>query len=760
MSASRRSCLTKVSANHVLFLAVTLVVCHTALVMTVRGQESLKWKWLHPTPQGNVLRWCKLWDANTWYAVGNEGTFIKTTDGGAHWNISYEAGNLLSPGNRLAAIHDAHFFDRNAGVLIGFWGTISRTTDGGQTFSRQQVVAEDTWQSLSFVNSTTGYMCGYITPAWSGRLMKTTDAGISWVPITSVPTAANVPFLSVSSPNDTLIVIGCSSGNIIRSTDGGNSWSSPINAGSQYYLDRMRFANRDTGFASGYGTFSVTTDGGITWTARTTGLPLNYSYLDVDIVRQESTLIVFLTGHDRYLYRSSNLGVSWDTVNFVGENQSALFSGLSSDFLNAEQFLTVGVSGMINMRSDAGRMSYTYAVKASGDVYDIWTDQETGRVITVGVPSPSGNDQILSSSDDGETWSVQPVNSGATFKSICMVEGTTTGYIAGSSGQVWKSGDGGESWTNVSFPSAANLEKVDFVNKDTGWVFGASGTIFKTTNGGINWVQQTASGVTASILSADMIDATTGWFVGGWTLNQNGTVCKTTDGGSTWVFQNADFGSFVDIFDIQMLDSNSGFLSGEYGRIRKTTNGGATWNTVLTPFTGYAHTKLNFTDMQNGFVSASGSFTMKTTNGGTTWQIDRTPTDMGIPDGRPLRMPFHSGGGGLGVTIFRYVDSTTVGVSLEWNGIVPSSYTLGQNYPNPFNPTTTIEFSLPQAGRVSLKVFDILGREVSTLVDEMDLNPGTMRSTFDASQLTSGVYFYSLIVDGEPKAANKMLLLK
>jgi hypothetical protein len=83
---------------------------------------------------------------------------------------------------------------------------------------------------------------------------------------------------------------------------------------------------------------------------------------------------------------------------------------------------------------------------------------------------------------------------------------------------------------------------------------------------------------------------------------------------------------------------------------------------------------------------------------------------------------------------------------------VPASFALYQNYPNPFNPSTRIPFSVPgsglpagQAGFVSLKVYDILGRDVATLVNE-NLPPGSYEVTFDASGLPSGVYFYRLTV--------------
>ncbi|MBX2992304.1 MAG: T9SS type A sorting domain-containing protein [Bacteroidetes bacterium] len=88
----------------------------------------------------------------------------------------------------------------------------------------------------------------------------------------------------------------------------------------------------------------------------------------------------------------------------------------------------------------------------------------------------------------------------------------------------------------------------------------------------------------------------------------------------------------------------------------------------------------------------------------------------------------------------------------------PSHLRLEQNYPNPFNPSTTIEFALPKAGIVSLKVFDIVGREVAILVNE-SMQPGYYRTQFNASALSSGVYFYH-IQAGDFSQTKKFVLLR
>jgi len=115
---------------------------------------------------------------------------------------------------------------------------------------------------------------------------------------------------------------------------------------------------------------------------------------------------------------------------------------------------------------------------------------------------------------------------------------------------------------------------------------------------------------------------------------------------------------------------------------------------------------------------------------------------------------FTQAGGMSANNVARWTPSAT---NVEQIGYeVPSNYLLSQNYPNPFNPSTTISFAIPNSEFVTLKVYDVLGREVATLVNE-NLNAGSYSYNFDASNLTSGVYFYKLQA-GRYSETKKMIL--
>ena len=107
--------------------------------------------------------------------------------------------------------------------------------------------------------------------------------------------------------------------------------------------------------------------------------------------------------------------------------------------------------------------------------------------------------------------------------------------------------------------------------------------------------------------------------------------------------------------------------------------------------------------------------------------------------------------------VYYNMESLITGITPISNEI-PSNFRLEQNYPNPFNPVTNIKFSIPKAGLVTLKVYDITGREVAELVNQ-SLNAGTFNYDFDASHLSSGVYFYRISSEGFTDV-KKMMLVK
>jgi hypothetical protein len=134
-------------------------------------------------------------------------------------------------------------------------------------------------------------------------------------------------------------------------------------------------------------------------------------------------------------------------------------------------------------------------------------------------------------------------------------------------------------------------------------------------------------------------------------------------------------------------------------------------------------------------------------------------TNRCISDTLSLFLPGGYGGAGVATDLFHITrGGTPVGVINPPVSGIPERFELSQNYPNPFNPRTTISFSLPKMSFVTLKVYDITGREVRTLINEIR-GAGRWEVVFDAGDLASGVYFYTLKAEGFEKT-NKMMLVK
>ena len=116
----------------------------------------------------------------------------------------------------------------------------------------------------------------------------------------------------------------------------------------------------------------------------------------------------------------------------------------------------------------------------------------------------------------------------------------------------------------------------------------------------------------------------------------------------------------------------------------------------------------------------------------------------------------YTGGNGRGDASVSYINVHILIYDITTE--IPSKYDLAQNYPNPFNPVTNLEFGISNLRFVTLKVYDMLGKEVSTLVNEKQ-SPGTYQVEFDAGSLTSGIYFYRL-TSGDFTDTRRMMMIK
>jgi len=392
----------------------------------------------------------------------------------------------------------------------------------------------------------------------------------------------------------------------------------------------------------------------------------------------------------------------------------------------------------------------------------------------------TGSGKLLHTINSGNNWTIvtpEPVDTLITWSdpalSLCFIN-PSTGWMIGTKGStsqwngavVYKTTNGGINWNKLTIPAYDAGIYIQFVDVNNGWImlFNTNFTgvgVHRTTNGGTNWNAITAP---ASGLPF-FIDNNSGWLMplsSGESSTTSDSIRKTTNGGLTWM---APWGTNAQVkFNaIHFSDINNGWAVGKNGLILKTTNGGSSWNYIT--YTGitsaYSSNTVFFLNANTGWIGTIDSVTqtgyvLYTNNGGSSWTW-QTPAIGGYSISS-IHF-FDALNGGLTTRNAQIFHTTNGGVKvINISTEVPSSFSLSQNYPNPFNPATVISFQLSVAGQVVLKVYDVMGREVQTLVNE-SLKPGTYEASFDGSQLTSGVYFYRLTTYNFSDTKN-MLLVK
>jgi hypothetical protein len=245
----------------------------------------------------------------------------------------------------------------------------------------------------------------------------------------------------------------------------------------------------------------------------------------------------------------------------------------------------------------------------------------------------------------------------------------------------------------------------------------------------------------------------------------NAAVWRSLNGGTTWTNIT---GSLPNRYPTRMV-TNPYKASEVYityggfgtGHLYKSTNAGTTW-VNLTNNLPDVPTQSVFVDplFPNNVYAGNDLGVYASTNSGLAWGEYKRGMPYSIvfdlsyvPTGRKLRAATH----GSGIWEIKLMSSPTA-IQNENEGI-PSSFKLYQNYPNPFNPVTSIKFDLPKNTDITLKVYDISGKEVKSLLNEYK-NAGSYSVNFDAGYLSSGVYFYQLKSGSKLLAARKMMLLK
>jgi photosystem II stability/assembly factor-like uncharacterized protein len=581
-------------------------------------------------------------------------------------------------------------------------------------------------------------------------LCRSTDGGSSWTPLDSLNTAGT-SVLCIVIDKAGYVYVGTGNG-IYRSTDDGEHWSHFGMAGSQ--VDGM--AVNDSGHVFAGTSYAVyrSTDGGANWTP----LPTGGGTRTVAIGDSGYIFAGRLEGGG--ILRSTDNGNSWDFV--YPQVVSVTFASTPLFAGNGTAYFPTWGEGVLK----------------STDYGATWNHSNTGlgypyvRALTM---APGGNllagtqYGIFKSTDSGAQWYSVGLN-------ICGVRGLAVGPQNNLDASAWgmhRSTDSGLSWETID-NGLGSFDVRSMIVKENGEMFigtndYSNGILFRSTDSGDSWTRADTGLPTGVVINGLAVLPSGELIAGG---SGYASVChiSTDDGGSWTDIANGAFsmvGPVAANADGDIFAASNGIwrkLNGDtawsnvgapgvtgtptfmfiaknrsiYSNSHMSTDNGTTW----TPLTvGSALSSVAENSLGHLFAGTPGSGVYRSTDDGGSWeQISGGLTNLDI---RSVAIDTNDFlyAGSWGKSVFRTTTSTLTDVgdiSFE-----PVSFSLSQNYPNPFNPTTTIDYDLPATEFVKLTVYDMLGREVRTLVDGIE-TPGRKSVSFNAEGLSSGTYYYRL----------------
>lgn len=735
--------------SNFLFSFVVVAVLNS-FIPELCAQEYQDWKYTHPKPQANYIRKVQMINSDFWVAAGGNGTFMRTNNGGVDWFFHHQAGRYQNAAQTIGINFNLWFFDANNGYLVGERGYIGKTTNGGTTFDSVGVgvIPINEWgQGIWFANQDTGFVTTRQSSWTNGRIVRTTNGGVTW---TTVQTYSQ-GITSIWGTNSQTVYAVAVDGTIFKTTNGGQTWSQNIGVVPQY-MYAMSFLNQNTGFVAGsQGGLARTTNAGTTWIPLSTP-QVDWAYFQIKIVSANE---IYLVGDPGILYKSTDLGDSWQNLQIVPvSGPASTFIWYSMDKVGSTIILS-GDYGIIAKSTDNGlSWSSNNFLLNTNIIFDMDLIPGTNNLLAVGRQLSVGTKQVYFSSNYGNDWTTRDLGFDMDASSISMVN-SQIGYISGTNGNVLKTTDGGTTWLPVTSPTSGtnDIYTIDFVSPTTGWVFInwvpiSGGSIFKTTDGGTSWIQQ-GNNINYPIYSADMVDANTGYA----TLNPSGQpIYKTTDGGNNWFSVSTPLTGSIKT--VKAIDANSIYIGASFGttRMAKSTNGGTTWAPINLPVS-VDISRIDFMDADTGYVCGNTTTVVcRTTNGGTNWtfqnlHLPTLVTTIVLPND----IAFATGTFG---SIMRYDLHGTVPVEL----ISFTSSVSGNNVLLKWNTTTELNNQGFEIERANIsgswqKIGFVAGNgttseeRIYSFIDN-DLNPGKYRYRLKQVDY-DGTYEYSAVIEAE-----------
>jgi hypothetical protein len=693
--------------------------------------------------------------------------------------------------------------DAQGHILAGtYFGGLYRTVDRGATWSH---LAETSWDTRAILAAPGGGVL--FAGAANSGVWSSTDAGTTWNRPANILNGRTVTALAFTRAGH--LIAGCASTasqSVYKSTDNGATFYQV----SALVLSANGLAPEkgDTLFCAGdrFGVI-ITTDAGQTWTRINPsssnfdglGVASNSTYLYLVGRRNPST-----NPDTSFIYRRRHTSGVWElmrvhpgtvlrTVSTLGDTimvaggLSVLISfdggqtwfdrsnaGTSAGGTSRKAAISSYVAADIQLLGTAGR-----SVALSRDFALSWSQSSRGLL----------NTHIVAGTSIGSSRALVS----AQFDGLFLVDGTTmtrTGaglpesdvvtVLAASGAAVYagtvnnglfRSTDGGANFTQALYGlNASGVVTITTRRGDTVRAGGRGEYLHTSTDRGSSWTSnRLPAGVTTNITSIKetgdgMVYVGTGAFGGSGAGNG---VYRTSDGGISWGQRGLQFTAVVslDLHDDSLMLAGTGLAQVYEGRTSSTQ-----W--TLTPQLPLG-TTLRFAH----FYKYATSPLKEVAGLGTGWYQRDASTEPAwwrqvfppfepaaswrTPPSSLRNSPAAPGGldaGTYGGGVYRSTGPLTWVRSGPEAG--PEVFRLEQNYPNPFNPTTTIRLTIRKSGRVSLRIYDVLGAEVDAPLSEVELREGDHAVRWDGAGRASGVYLYRLEFDGAPIATRLMLLVK
>ena len=703
-----------------------------------------QWEWQNPKPQGNDILDSYFLDENLGWAVGNYGAFIKSTDGGTSW----ERLNLGLNTHCISVV----FINAAKGFIGDRNGNLLQTFDGGRNWTIQHL-DDYAYVHVFFRDEYNGWILSDADPTDIRKVYRTTNGGESWEAnfITSLGRFYDIYFINVNKG----FVVG-NNGEVQMTNDGGVTWDI-INTPTIDRLYKITFNSNSQGHIVGNdGTYLNSSDGGHNWSLNSLG---SHTLWDISFSNESNDGII--VGNYGTIFYTTNAGLSWinKSISTVDAFHSANSIGESSNLIFGEHgimYITTNQGSSWNNMTNGERIS----------INDLqFINNYTGFAV--------GNNGLLETYDAGENWTKKDLDIEEWLNSLFFIN-EIKGWIIGNSGLLLQTTNGGINWLIDTIPNVNwKLNSIFFANENKGFAAGYSGQLYTSFDGGSNWVSEIIGSGT-DLEAIFFIDESIGYIVGGKhdAYIVYGEIHRTTNGGDSWELIRSANEHYNAVF---FINPQVGWVVGYYNIVLKTIDGGMTWQKITIP--GLIEgADIYFADSLHGTIVTSlnsGGGIIFTNDGGNTWHFQNQINDNALhctfmKDTNRIWV-----GGQLGTIIFSGKGGTITDMTRdEIYTNIPQEIYLSQNYPNPFNPVTKIKFTIPtsplnpspyqgegQRERfITLKVYDVLGRKIITLVNE-EKPAGEYEIEFNGYNLTSGIYFYRIQV-GDYINTKKMVLLK